>query len=210
MKTDVSFGKADAGAQDDSDDASQEGVEELRQEVCELRQELRDERLARKQAESEIESLREEMERLRESIENGGEGEMDVVEIEWKARNQDYRDMTANVERAVRIWEAMPNHSSTPRDKLTMTYDELKRAISKVDSRPKKEVNSNTVKRVRTKLRELSDSLVVVNRKEGMDKRKRDRVVVSVHDWAEHREDAAVRGLLPERVADAVLGGDDD
>ena len=117
--------------------------------------------------------------------------------------------MTSNVERAVKIWEGLPNYGSTPRDKLTLTYDQLRRAISDVDSRPKNEVNSNTVKRVRTKLRELSDGLVEVKRKESTDRRKRDRAVVTVQDWAEQRKDAVVRNLLPEKVAEAVLGGED-
>jgi len=209
MTRDVTFGKADTNGHDSSDDASEEGVEELRQEVYELRQELKEERLARKKAEKQVEKLRDEFEDLREQVERDDSDDLDVVEIEWKARNQQYMEMTSNVERAVKIWEGLPNYGSTPRDKLTLTYDQLRCAISEIDSRPKNEVNSNTVKRVRTKLRELSDGLVEVKRKEGTDRRKRDRAVVNVHDWAEQRKDATVRKLLPEKVAEAVLGGED-
>jgi hypothetical protein len=59
-------------------------------------------------------------------------------------------------------------------------------------------------------LRELSDGLVEIKRKEGVDRRKNDRAVVKVQDWAEHRKDVVVRRLLPEKVADTVLGGDGD
>lgn len=209
MTRDVTFGKADTNGHADSHDASEKDVEELRREIQELRQELQEERLARKQAENEMETLRNEFEDLREQVESDSPDDANLVEIEWKARNERYDEMTSNVERAVKIWEGLPNYASTPRDKLTLTYEQLQRAISDVDSRPKKEVNSNTVKRVRTKLREMSDGLVEIKTKEGMDRRKRDRATVNVKDWADQREDVVVRRLLPEKVADAVLGGDD-
>jgi len=192
-----------------SDDASEEGVKELRQQVEKLRQELLNEQVARKKVEKQVEELRDEFEDLREQRDDGSGDEVDIVEIEWKARNQPYTEMTSNVERAVKVWESLPNYGSAARDNLSLTYDQLRRAISEVDSRPKNEVNSNTVRRVRTKLRDLSDGLIEIKRKEGVDRRKNDLAVVKVQAWAEQRKDIVVRKLLPEKVADTVLRGED-
>jgi len=150
MTRDVTFGKADTNGDADSDDASEEGVEELRQQVEDLRQDLLDEQVARKRAEKQVEEIRDEFENLREQIQRDDSpgGEVDVVEIEWKARNQPYTEMTSNVERAVKVWEGLPNYGSSPRDNLTLTYDQLRRAISDIDRRPKNEVHTQTVKRV--------------------------------------------------------------
>lgn len=194
-----------------SDDASEEGVEELRQEIHELRQELQKERLRRKELKKEFQ---EEIGGLRATVKelqkDGGEVGEDLVEIEWRARNESYEEMTSNVERAVKIWEELPNYGSgsSKGDKLTLTYDQLKTAISIVDSRPKREVRSETVKRVRNNLKNMSDGLVSVKEKEGTDRRKRHQTGVHVQDWAEQRKDAVVRSLLPEKVAETVLGGD--
>ena len=209
MGRNVTFGKADTNGRADSDDASEEDVEELRQDVRELRQDLQEERLARKQAEKEIETLRDEFEDLREQVESGGSEDVDLVEIEWKARNERYDEMTSNVERAVKIWEGLPNYASTPRDKLTLTYEQLQRAISDVDTKPKMEVNSNTVRRVRTRMKEMSDGLVEIKTKEGTDGQTHDRTLVNVQDWADQRKDVVVQKLLPDKVAETVLGGDD-
>ena len=194
------------------DDASEQDVEDLRREIHELRQELQKERLRRKELkkefEDEIESLRSTVEELqREEETNEG---ADLVEMEWRARNESYEEMTSNVERAVKVWEELPNYGggSSKGDKLTLTYDQLKTAISIIDSRPKREVRSETVKRVRNNLKNMSDGLVSVKEKEGTDRRKRHQTSVHVQDWAEQRKDAVVRSLLPEKVAETILGGD--
>lgn len=209
----VNFGKASTNGNAehiarDSDDAPGKGVEEIHQELQKTNEELREERLARKELEQEVNELREDIRTLQE--ENSDDStEPDVVEIEWKARNQDYGEMTSNVERAVKIWEEYPNYGSgSPAgDKLVLTYEQIKTAISVIDSRPKRNINSETVRRVRAKIEEMSDGLVTVKEREGKDGRKKHRMVTHVEDWAEQREDVVVRNLLPKKVAKVLLGG---
>jgi len=204
----VSFGKADS-----PDDASEQDEEGLRQQVRELREKVKEERLKRKelkkQFESEISDLRKQVEELQE--ESVSEESADVTEIEWEARNaegyDDYQDMTSNVRRAVKVWEELPNLAASRKGNLVLTYDKLKTAISVVDNCPKNEVNSVTVKRVRKKLREMAEDVVMVDERPGKTTKKHHRVVVTVEDWATQRPDVVVQQLLPEKVAETVLGG---
>jgi chromosome segregation ATPase len=165
-----------------------------RAEMYEMIRDLRD------TVESQEERIKE-LEREKESFDDAPE-----LQIEREARNPDHLlDLSANRERAVKIWRDLGEYADGTRDKLTLNYSQIADAIHDVENMSEEEtVNSNTVKRVREAMSDMSGGIASVKKLKGKRARKRYGVIVPVRAWARMRPDTAVEEQLPPKIAEAL------
>jgi uncharacterized protein with von Willebrand factor type A (vWA) domain len=167
----------------------------------------------RKELEKRIESLEDLVERQAKRIDeleqevDGGATSDHLPDAEKFAREDGYNGLSANRERAVRVWEEFVEHAernAVGTVTYSLDYDRLRKAVAAtcegVDA--KKEVDSKTADRIR----DQSDEIAPVRVEKGDGGTK--KVVVNGEVWACYRPDEVVRRLMPKKDVVEFTEGD--